>query len=185
MLGRWPALFTKQQVLAEFTRVASKNLENDFFRALDRFVPRLLELFKAKKGKTHDDVATRTAVLKCLPVYFGDDWAEFYKVSNSPDPAETQMPVGILAVVPEGETLDPLDPHLDVYFIQLEDDGSANLITLSPSPAPASWHQHLSCLRPLHPAKVKAVGVTNSQTKISMTHLFLLHKVFDSLSCKQ
>ncbi|CAL9690314.1 unnamed protein product [Knipowitschia caucasica] len=135
MLGRWPALFTKQQVLAEFTRVASKNLENDFFRALDRFVPRLLELFKAKKGKvgetlegiltrtqttTHDDVATRTAVLKCLPVYFGDDWAEFYKVSNSPDPAETQMPVGILAVVPEGETLDPLDPHLDVYFIQLE-----------------------------------------------------------------
>ncbi|KAM9817836.1 sterile alpha motif domain-containing protein 3-like [Syngnathus typhle] len=126
MLGRWPALFTKQQVLAEFTRVASKDLEKEFFQSLDGFVPRLLELFKAKKGSvgqtlerilaqietsTHDDFTTLTVVLKCLPVFFGDDWAEFFRVSYSPDLVESQVPVAIMTVVPEGEPLDLLDPH--------------------------------------------------------------------------
>ncbi|KAK0149797.1 hypothetical protein N1851_009452 [Merluccius polli] len=47
---RWPALFTERQVFAEFNRIASKNLEGDFFEALDQYAPRFIELFKTKKG---------------------------------------------------------------------------------------------------------------------------------------
>ncbi|KTG37724.1 hypothetical protein cypCar_00025255, partial [Cyprinus carpio] len=50
MVERWPALFKERQVFAEFNRIASKNLEGDFFEALDQYVPRFIELFKTKKG---------------------------------------------------------------------------------------------------------------------------------------
>ncbi|XP_028439578.1 uncharacterized protein LOC114559221 [Perca flavescens] len=50
LVDRWPALFTKGQVCAEFNRVASKNLEGDFFEALDQLIPRSLQLFKDRKG---------------------------------------------------------------------------------------------------------------------------------------
>ncbi|KAK7921878.1 hypothetical protein WMY93_008780 [Mugilogobius chulae] len=139
MLSRWPALFKKPQVFAEFTRVASKDLEQEFFTALDKYTPRLLEIFKMKKGnvggtlagtlaqvqtRSHDVVAIRTAVLKCLPVYFGDDWTEFFRVSYFPNATETQVPVGIMTVVSEGEPLDPLGPHLDAINISIILEGT-------------------------------------------------------------
>ncbi|XP_030576891.1 uncharacterized protein LOC115774024 [Archocentrus centrarchus] len=118
MLERWPALFRKQQVLAEFTRVASRDLEQDFIQSLDRHTPRLLEIFKSKKGvigntlseilvqverRTSDVVATRTAVLRCLSVFLGDDGREFYNISFDSDAMAdfTQVPVGLLTVIPE------------------------------------------------------------------------------------
>ncbi|XP_033505024.2 uncharacterized protein LOC117271049 isoform X2 [Epinephelus lanceolatus] len=47
---RWPALFTERQVFAEFNRIVTKNLQMDFFDALDRHTPRLVTIFKSKKG---------------------------------------------------------------------------------------------------------------------------------------
>lgn len=38
------------QVFAEFNRVVTKNLQLDFFQALDCHTPRFGEIFKAKKG---------------------------------------------------------------------------------------------------------------------------------------
>lgn len=38
------------KVFAEFTRVASKNLEQTFFDCLDQHIPRFCEIFKAKSG---------------------------------------------------------------------------------------------------------------------------------------
>lgn len=38
------------KVFVEFTRVASKDLEQDFVESLDRHIPRFLEIFKSKKG---------------------------------------------------------------------------------------------------------------------------------------
>lgn len=38
------------QVCSEFTRVASKNLEEDFFEELDQLVLRFLQLYKERKG---------------------------------------------------------------------------------------------------------------------------------------
>ncbi|KAI4805605.1 hypothetical protein KUCAC02_010209 [Chaenocephalus aceratus] len=50
MVERWPALFTERQVFAECNRVTSRNLEADFFEALDQHTPRFIQLFKSKKG---------------------------------------------------------------------------------------------------------------------------------------
>ncbi|GAA6102821.1 uncharacterized protein LOC109096253 [Tachysurus ichikawai] len=50
MVERWPVLFTERQVFAEFNRITSKNLEGDFFEALDQYAPCFIELFKTKKG---------------------------------------------------------------------------------------------------------------------------------------
>ncbi|KAF1389961.1 hypothetical protein PFLUV_G00053120 [Perca fluviatilis] len=52
MLHRWPALFTESQVCYEFTRVVGKSLQENFFDELDRFSPRLMDLFRKKKGLT-------------------------------------------------------------------------------------------------------------------------------------
>ncbi|XP_076844381.1 uncharacterized protein LOC143489322 [Brachyhypopomus gauderio] len=52
MVQRWPALFTESQVFQEFSRVVGKNLKDNFFDALDRFSPSLMELFRKKRGLT-------------------------------------------------------------------------------------------------------------------------------------
>ncbi|XP_077937713.1 uncharacterized protein LOC144383573 isoform X2 [Gasterosteus aculeatus] len=38
------------RVFAEFNQIGSKNLEGDFFEALDQYTPRLIDIFKTKKG---------------------------------------------------------------------------------------------------------------------------------------
>ncbi|XP_054868646.1 uncharacterized protein LOC118469483 [Amphiprion ocellaris] len=140
MLGRWPALFRKQQVFAEFTRVASQDLEQDFFESLDRHTPRFLEIFKSKGGmvgrtlaeilaqvetRTRDVRAMRTAVLRCLPVFLGDDGSEFFKVCfDSHATADvTQVPVGVLTVIPEDSQLPgphalPLEPSSTAIILE-------------------------------------------------------------------
>lgn len=40
------------KVFAEFNRIASKNLEGDFYEALDQHTPHLIDLFKSTKGAT-------------------------------------------------------------------------------------------------------------------------------------
>ncbi|MEQ2174945.1 hypothetical protein GOODEAATRI_012982, partial [Goodea atripinnis] len=49
---RWPALFTEQQVCLEFSRVVGKSLKQEFYEALDHHSPRLMEIFKTKRGLT-------------------------------------------------------------------------------------------------------------------------------------
>ncbi|KAG9266122.1 hypothetical protein AMEX_G20625 [Astyanax mexicanus] len=48
--NRWPALFNVSQVSAEFQRITTLTLEPKFFSMLDRYSPKLLSLFQAKKG---------------------------------------------------------------------------------------------------------------------------------------
>ncbi|CAL8281883.1 unnamed protein product [Merluccius merluccius] len=48
----WPALFTEHQVCLEFSRVVGKSLRQEFYEALDHHSPRLIEIFKAKRGLT-------------------------------------------------------------------------------------------------------------------------------------
>ncbi|KAL6457298.1 hypothetical protein MHYP_G00342610 [Metynnis hypsauchen] len=47
---RWPALFNASQVSAEFQRITTLTLEPKFLSMLDRYSPKLLSLFQAKKG---------------------------------------------------------------------------------------------------------------------------------------
>ncbi|KAI4896197.1 hypothetical protein NFI96_026432 [Prochilodus magdalenae] len=107
MLERWPALFRKQQVFAEFTRVASK----DFFESLDRHSPRLLEVFKSKKGIVG---RTLSEILAQVEMKDSDAVRDI-----------TQIPVGILTVVPEdSQQPDPNALHLEPSSIGIILEGS-------------------------------------------------------------
>ncbi|CAM4635293.1 unnamed protein product [Leuciscus chuanchicus] len=50
LMERWPALFTERQVFAEFNRIATTDLQNNFYGAVDRYTPWFLTIFKSKKG---------------------------------------------------------------------------------------------------------------------------------------
>ncbi|XP_026108705.1 uncharacterized protein LOC113080870 [Carassius auratus] len=118
MVERWPALFTERQVFAEFNRIASKNLEGDFFEALDQYTPRFIKLFKTKKGtvgqklreliqhiscKTPDVTVLHSVVLKGIPILLCDESSEFYKTCSDTtrDEALECITVGVLKVVSE------------------------------------------------------------------------------------
>ncbi|KAK1154857.1 hypothetical protein AOXY_G27871 [Acipenser oxyrinchus oxyrinchus] len=117
MVERWPALFTESQVFAEFNRIACKNLQRDFFEALDRYTPRFIHIFKSKTGSvgrmlaelleqisgTSGVTAKRSVVLRGIPILLGDVCSEFYRTcfdyNGNEDFAHT--PVGLLTVIPE------------------------------------------------------------------------------------
>ncbi len=61
------------KVFAEFTRVASKDLERDFFESLDRHTPRFLEIFKSKTGiigRTLKDILSQVETKVNIPSHF-------------------------------------------------------------------------------------------------------------------
>ncbi|KAF3842534.1 hypothetical protein F7725_024485, partial [Dissostichus mawsoni] len=70
--GRQVPTFAKQienlrcsgPVFAEFNRITSRNLEADFFEALDQHTPRFIQLFKSKKGSdtTRDEALSSVTV---------------------------------------------------------------------------------------------------------------------------
>ncbi|XP_076849675.1 sterile alpha motif domain-containing protein 3-like [Brachyhypopomus gauderio] len=113
MVQRWPALFTESQVFQEFSRVVGKNLKDNFFDALDRFSPSLMELFRKKRGltgqllaallcqaKTTEPTDVRCLCLRGLPVILGDDHSAFFRTSNDPADKDlySQTAVGILCI---------------------------------------------------------------------------------------
>ncbi|CAL8313569.1 unnamed protein product [Arctogadus glacialis] len=76
----------------EFSRVVGKSLRQEFYEALDHHSPRLMEIFKAKRGltgqvladlmrqtKASDVTEVRCLVLRGLPVILGDDPSSFFK----------------------------------------------------------------------------------------------------------
>ncbi|XP_062849580.1 uncharacterized protein LOC134311859 [Trichomycterus rosablanca] len=127
---RWPALFTERQVFAEFNRIATTNLQNNFFDGLDHYTPRFVTIFKSKKGtvgetlaefvqqtdlRKLDVTAMRTLVLQGLPVLLGDDPSNFYNTCFDSDSNEAwaQVSVGVLTVISEDVPLSPNRLHLD------------------------------------------------------------------------
>nr|XP_054598849.1 sterile alpha motif domain-containing protein 3-like [Nothobranchius furzeri] len=109
---RWPPLFTENQVCLEFSRVVGKSLRKEFYEALDHLCPRLMEIFKAKRGltgqvladlmrqtKASDVMEVRSLVLRGLPVILGDDPSAFFKAcfdTDGEDSLWSDVPVGIL-----------------------------------------------------------------------------------------
>ncbi|KAK9517351.1 hypothetical protein VZT92_025296 [Zoarces viviparus] len=127
---RWPALFTEGQVLTEFCRLSSKNLQAEFFKELDKYTPRFLEIFKSKGGSvgqklteylrqvtpgSADVTGRRTAVLRGLPVILGDENTDFFKTcfdcDDLPDVSHTSM--GIMTVIAEDCVASPHSLHLE------------------------------------------------------------------------
>ncbi|XP_010795395.1 uncharacterized protein [Notothenia coriiceps] len=118
MVERWPALFTERQVFAEFNRITSRNLEADFFEALDQHTPGFIQLFKSRKGSvgqkltelmqsinwpTPDVTEQRSVVLKGIPIVLGDDSRDFFKTcfDTTRDEALSSVTFGVLTVLSE------------------------------------------------------------------------------------
>uniref|UniRef100_A0AAV2KZ61 Cadherin domain-containing protein n=1 Tax=Knipowitschia caucasica TaxID=637954 RepID=A0AAV2KZ61_KNICA len=102
-----------RQVCCEFTRVVGKNLKENFFEALDRFSPNLMDLFRKKKGlsgqvltdllrqtKTTEPTDIRCLCLRGLPVVLGDDPSAFFKTCSDATDKDlySETSVGILCI---------------------------------------------------------------------------------------
>ncbi|KAK7903971.1 hypothetical protein WMY93_016578 [Mugilogobius chulae] len=115
LLKRWPALFSNEQICLEFKRIVGKDLQQEFYSALDTHTTRLLEIFRAKRGnvgeqltqllqqmQSMDPTEKRTVALRGLPYLLGDNPTEFFKSSFDGDESFGQIDVGILLVNAEG-----------------------------------------------------------------------------------
>ncbi|XP_032364543.1 uncharacterized protein LOC116678916 [Etheostoma spectabile] len=107
---RLPALFTERQVFTENNRIATTNLENYFFGAVDCYTPHFVTIFKSKKGsvgeklaeivqkidsRKPDVTAVCTLVLQGVPVLLGDDPSNFYNTSFDSDSDEAWAQVSV------------------------------------------------------------------------------------------
>uniref|UniRef100_A0A3Q3ERP0 Uncharacterized protein n=1 Tax=Kryptolebias marmoratus TaxID=37003 RepID=A0A3Q3ERP0_KRYMA len=91
MLERWPALFRKQQVSKE-----RKNKWQNFFQSLDHHTPQLQELFKSKKGAVG---STLSEILVQVEIIVRNSESSLITSCSVGD--FTQVPVGLLTVIPE------------------------------------------------------------------------------------
>ncbi|KAI4798839.1 hypothetical protein KUCAC02_020443 [Chaenocephalus aceratus] len=79
-------------VYCEFNRVVGENLKDNFFDALDRFSPSLIDLFRKKKGvtgqflsellsqtKTTEPTDIGCLCVRGLPIILGDEPSAFFK----------------------------------------------------------------------------------------------------------
>ncbi|KAL0965203.1 hypothetical protein UPYG_G00278150 [Umbra pygmaea] len=55
--GAVASSFTERQFFAEFNRIATTNLENYFFGAVDFYTPCFVTIFKSKKGSVGEKLA--------------------------------------------------------------------------------------------------------------------------------
>ncbi|XP_056100045.1 uncharacterized protein LOC130078532 [Rhinichthys klamathensis goyatoka] len=115
---RWPALFSKKQISAEFMRLVSTDLHQSFFDGLDKYVPRLLQMYRVRTSSSSDlrslleplDVQTsnqkrRAAALLGLPYYLKEDPNSLIRVcetTSSEKEATKEVDVGLLIVTKEG-----------------------------------------------------------------------------------
>ncbi|KAI9514950.1 hypothetical protein NQZ68_028902 [Dissostichus eleginoides] len=115
MKVRWPALFTERQIVKEFTRLMSMDL-NSLYEGLDSHLQKFLQLFRSKRfegikemtslmeslDKDASNQRKRAAVLQGLPWYMRENPSTIMKMCEPSDPEEDVikgMVIGILLVV--------------------------------------------------------------------------------------
>ncbi|KAL2081506.1 hypothetical protein ACEWY4_023359 [Coilia grayii] len=114
---RWPALFFKDQIDEEFFRITKKMLLRTFRAAVEKYTPKLIRLYRAKKanlGRTMEDILTKLddessdiirdckdAALRGLPIFLNEKPKELFKqcLTSEDDMAVKGMAVGILYVL--------------------------------------------------------------------------------------
>ncbi|KAJ8346487.1 hypothetical protein SKAU_G00278880 [Synaphobranchus kaupii] len=137
MVECWPALFTEDQVYMELNRIAGKNLKQEFYEGIDRHSPRLIEIFRSKRGnvgkllteltqqtRTTGPTDIRTLVLRGLPLILGGDTTDFYKAGFDSDDDDSfrHMEIGILLIEREGAVLSSL--HLSPASVKIIIEGA-------------------------------------------------------------
>ncbi|XP_077102491.1 uncharacterized protein LOC143753710 [Siphateles boraxobius] len=128
-----PACMGHQRVFMEFSRIVGKNLKHEFYESIDRHSPRLLELFRSKRGNvgqllthipqkinTTEPTAIRTQVLRGLPIILGDDPTNFFKAGFESDDDDyfRDLDVGILLIEREGAVLTS-SQHLSLALLKI------------------------------------------------------------------
>ncbi|XP_039661142.1 uncharacterized protein LOC120561883 [Perca fluviatilis] len=123
----------------EFSRIVGKNLKQEFYESLDRHSPRLLELFRSKRGNvgqlltqisqqtnTTEPTAIRTQVLRGLPIILGDNPTNFFKAGFESDDDDEDsfrdLDIGILHIEREGAVLTP-SQHLSPASLKISIEG--------------------------------------------------------------
>ncbi|KAI9517868.1 hypothetical protein NQZ68_001037 [Dissostichus eleginoides] len=126
-------------------QVPTRNLEADFFEALDQHTPRFIQLFKSKKGSvgqkltelmqsinwpTPDVTDQRSVVLKGIPIVLGDDSKDFFKTcfDTTRDEALSSVTVGVLTVFSEDSPQEgPSSIQLEPISIDIVLEGDPSL----------------------------------------------------------
>ncbi|XP_055088529.1 uncharacterized protein LOC129457435 [Periophthalmus magnuspinnatus] len=137
---RWPALFLKEQICAEFMRITTKDLLETFMTALDTYSIQPIKLFRARKGAFNNEIDLllqrfdnqmsnivqhrRTISLEGLPIFVRDTESKLFLTCLDTDPVERStkgVKVEILAVLEDsnGPASEPTVVNIDIV---LEED---------------------------------------------------------------
>ncbi|XP_071356849.1 uncharacterized protein [Trachinotus anak] len=130
---RWPALFTVDEINAEFMRITTVPLQPRFLASLDKHHSKLIEIIRNKGGavreKTRDVLKVldesidvnlrRECLLKCFILYLGEDVQKLIKefLVGEKDDAERELQQCTMAVFVIREDEDPLKPPCDIGII--------------------------------------------------------------------
>ncbi|KAJ8014671.1 hypothetical protein DPEC_G00018080 [Dallia pectoralis] len=127
---RWPALFSERQI-TEFMRLVSADLLQVFFDGLDKYVPKLIGLYRVRDRSVTElhnllhslDVETsnqkrRAVALLGLPYYLKEDPSKFIHICQSANSED----VGILIITGQEESEhDPLSKDIVDVAVILEE----------------------------------------------------------------
>ncbi|KAM4528845.1 uncharacterized protein V3H82_027094 [Fundulus diaphanus] len=123
VLERWPGLFLKEQICQEFTRVPTKDLMGTFKTALEMFTPRLLKLYRARKGafremktllemldKQTSDITShrRQTAVEGLPIFLRDNTEKLFSrcLATDADDEQTEgIKIGVLTVLDDDDAV--------------------------------------------------------------------------------
>ncbi|XP_028430573.1 uncharacterized protein LOC114553561 [Perca flavescens] len=130
---RWPALFSMDEINAEFMRITTVPLQPRFLASLDKHHSKLIDIIRNKGGTVREKTRNilrvldqslevnlkRECLLKSLIVYLGEDVDKLIKeyLVVQKDQAETELERCTMAVFVIREEEDPLQPPQDVGVV--------------------------------------------------------------------
>ncbi|XP_039662648.1 uncharacterized protein LOC120562812 [Perca fluviatilis] len=147
LMDLWPALKIESELYAEFQRITNQNLPNTCYAELDRYLPRLMTLFRRKASKTgktadalaeilkihdeqeiHDIHTKRTTVLHVLPVYLREDVSGCLRTctDESDEPELDGVAVGLITFIGDHDA-SPVHYHPVRITVVIESDAVVSL----------------------------------------------------------
>ncbi|CAL9684197.1 unnamed protein product [Knipowitschia caucasica] len=147
---RWPGLFHESQLYSEFLWITNENLPHLFYGSLDKYAPKLIELYKKKRsgpwGEKMEQLLTvyeqekndinviRTVALSGLIIHLKEDSSDLFRICKD----EMDFQEGTVALVAMADDVPGGVPFsTQQVFIVLEDQ-----VVMSST----SWTDALVCL---------------------------------------
>lgn len=124
--------FLQEQIAEEFFRITNKDLLDVFRAAMDRFTPKLLKVYRARKTAFGEDMEQllerldermtdivnhrRTTALKGLPLFLREDLNKLFKTCKDTEDGAKAVSIGILCVL-EDETQGPSPEVVNIAVV--------------------------------------------------------------------